>query len=33
MTTEMATYRQALRDITGHANFPYLEDADWPVKP
>jgi len=33
LTTEMATYRQALRDITDHANFPYLEDADWPVKP
>lgn len=28
-----ATYRQALRDITTHANFPNLEDADWPVKP
>jgi len=28
-----ATYRQALRDITDHANFPYLEDADWPTKP
>ena len=28
-----ATYRQALRDITGHANFPYLQDADWPTKP
>jgi len=33
MSAEMTTYRQALRDITGHANFPYLEDADWPVKP
>lgn len=30
---DMATYRQALRDITTHANFPYLEEADWPVKP
>ena len=28
-----ATYRQALRDITTHANFPNLEDADWPTKP
>lgn len=27
------TYRQALRDITDHANFPWLDDADWPVKP
>ena len=26
-------YRQALRDITAHANFPNLEDADWPTKP
>jgi hypothetical protein len=25
-------YRQALRDITSHPNFPYLTDADWPVK-
>jgi hypothetical protein len=33
LTEAMATYRQALRDITDHANFPYLEDADWPVKP
>jgi hypothetical protein len=28
-----ATYRQALRDITIHANFPNLEDSDWPVAP
>ena len=33
MTAEMATYRQALRDITIHANFPYLTDEDWPVSP
>jgi hypothetical protein len=33
MSAEMTTYRQALRDITDHENFPYLEDADWPVKP
>ena len=31
--TAWGTYRQALRDITGHANFPYLTEADWPVKP
>lgn len=30
---EWATYRQALRDITDHANYPNLEDADWPTKP
>lgn len=33
MTAEWATYRQALRDITDHANFPDLEDADWPTEP
>ena len=33
MSAEMTTYRQALRDITTHANFPNLEDADWPTKP
>jgi len=33
MSAEMATYRQALRDITDHANFPYLADADWPTQP
>jgi len=26
-------YRQALRDITDHANWPHLEEGDWPVKP
>lgn len=33
LTAEMSTYRQALRDITTHANWPNLADADWPVKP
>ena len=33
MTTEMTTYRQALRDITTHTNWPNLEEADWPIKP
>ena len=33
MSAEMTTYRQALRDITDHANWPHLNDADWPVKP
>ena len=33
LATEWATYRQALRDITTHANFPNLEEADWPVAP
>jgi len=31
--TAWATYRQALRDITDHANFPYLGEDDWPVEP
>jgi hypothetical protein len=30
---EWATYRQALRDISSHANWPNLSEADWPVKP
>jgi len=33
MTEAQTAYRQALRDITDHANFPYLNDADWPTKP
>lgn len=33
MSAEMAAYRQALRDITSHANWPHLEEADWPTKP
>ena len=33
LTADMTTYRQALRDITDHANFPYLEKDDWPIKP
>ena len=31
--TVWATYRQALRDITDHSNWPNLEEADWPTKP
>jgi hypothetical protein len=31
--TAWSSYRQALRDITGHVNFPYLQEADWPTKP
>lgn len=30
---EWYEYRQDLRNITEHANFPNLEEADWPVKP
>ena len=31
--TVWSTYRQALRDITSHANWPNLNEADWPAKP
>ena len=33
MSAAMTTYRQALRDITSHANWPNLADGDWPTKP
>jgi len=33
MDAAMTTYRQALRDITSHANWPHLNDDDWPTKP
>ena len=33
MTAEQTAYRQALRDITTHANWPHLEESDWPTKP
>ena len=33
MSSEMTTYRQALRDITTHANWPHLNDDVWPTKP
>ena len=33
LSAEMASYRQALRDITTHANWPNLAEGDWPVKP
>ena len=32
MTSNMTTYRQALRDITSHSNWPNLESDDWPTK-
>lgn len=31
--TEWGTYRQALRDITSHSNWPNVEEADWPTQP
>ena len=33
MTQVQIDYRQALRDITSHANWPNLGDDDWPTKP
>jgi len=33
MTSAQTAYRQALRDITSHANWPHLDEADWPTKP
>lgn len=33
MSAAMTTYRQALRDITTHSNWPHLNDDDWPTKP
>ena len=33
MSNAMTAYRQALRDITSHSNWPNLESDDWPVKP
>ena len=33
MSDAMTTYRQALRDLPDHSNWPNLEDDDWPTKP
>ena len=33
MTSAQTAYRQALRDISSHANWPHLDEADWPTKP
>lgn len=33
MPEEISAYRQALRDITTHANFPFLNEEDWPKHP
>ena len=33
MSADMATYRQGLRDITSHADFPDLDVEDWPTAP
>jgi hypothetical protein len=31
--TRWASYRQLLRDLPNHANWPNLDEADWPTKP
>jgi len=33
MSSAMQTYRQSLRDITAHSNWPNLNGSDWPTKP
>jgi hypothetical protein len=33
MTAAQTAYRQALRDISSHSNWPHLDEADWPTKP
>ena len=33
MTDAMSNYRQALRDLPTHSNWPNLEDSDWTTKP
>jgi len=33
MSSNMKTYRQALRDMPSHSNWPNLADSDWPTKP
>ena len=33
MSDAMTTYRQALRDLPDHSNWPNLADDDWPTKP
>ena len=30
---EWQTYRQALRDLPAHKNWPNLEETDWPTRP
>lgn len=33
MPDNWKTYRQSLRDLPTHSNWPNLEDGDWPTKP
>jgi hypothetical protein len=32
MTAEQKTYRQTLRDLPTHSNWPHLKEDDWPSK-
>ena len=32
MSAEQTAYRQSLRDITTHSNWPHLENSDWPTE-
>jgi hypothetical protein len=33
MADNWKTYRQSLRDLPTHSNWPNLEDSDWPSAP
>lgn len=33
ITDDQIAYRQALRNMTAHANWPNLTEDDWPTKP
>lgn len=33
VAADWVTYRQALRDLPDHTNWPFLEEADWPTSP
>jgi len=33
LSSSMTVYRQALRDLPDHSNWPNLESDDWPTKP
>jgi type II secretory pathway component PulL len=33
MADNWKTYRQGLRDLPTHSNWPNLADSDWPTKP
>ena len=32
-TSEQLAYRQALRDLPSHSDWPAVADSDWPTKP